>query len=98
MASDLISRKALLDLYDGLEGKGLRIPIDVLILNIEDQPTVDSVEVVHGEWINHFDDLFPAESYQECSVCHHETMGYLLEDNYCPNCGADMRGEKNASD
>ena len=41
MASDLISKKALLDLYDGLEGKGLRLPIDVLILNIEDQPTVD---------------------------------------------------------
>ena len=37
--SDLISRKHLLSLYDGLEGKGLRIPIDTLILNIEDEQT-----------------------------------------------------------
>ena len=44
----------------------------------------------HGHWINHFDDLFPEESTQECSVCHAEQMGTMLNDNYCPNCGARM--------
>ncbi len=53
----------------------------------------------HGEWIFHTDDLYPAESTQECSVCHSEqNMLGLYDDNFCPNCGADMRkkdgGEK----
>ena len=46
-----------------------------------------------GEWIMHIDDLFPAESTQECSQCHHE-QPLTIDDNYCPNCGADMRGEE----
>lgn len=53
-------------------------------------PTVDAEPVRHGHWINHFDDLFPEESTQECSVCHAEQMGTMLNDNYCPNCGAKM--------
>ena len=57
---------------------------------IDVQPTVDAEPVRHGRWINHFDDLFPEESTQECSVCHAEQMGTMLNDNYCPNCGAKM--------
>ena len=60
---------------------------------IDEMPGADVAEVKYGEWINHFDDLFPAESTQECSVCHHEQGRDLLDDNFCPNCGADMRGE-----
>lgn len=44
-----------------------------------------------GEWIMHIDDLFPCESTQECSVCHAEQLINGNDDNYCPNCGADMR-------
>ena len=61
-----------------------------LLRMIDEQPTVDAVPVRHGHWINHFDDLFPEESTQECSVCHAEQMGTMLNDNYCPNCGARM--------
>ena len=57
---------------------------------IANAPTVDAEPVRHGHWINHFDDLFPEESTQECSVCHAEQMGTMLNDNYCPNCGARM--------
>ena len=57
---------------------------------IDKLPTVDAEPVRHGHWINHFDDLFPEESTQECSVCHAEQMGTMLNDNYCPNCGAKM--------
>lgn len=59
---------------------------------IDDEPTADVREVVRGEWIK-FD-----EGNTVCSLC-----GYELEDwtqgifySYCPNCGADMRGENNA--
>ena len=44
-----------------------------------------------GEWIMHIDDLFPCESTQECSICHAEQIINGNDDNFCPNCGADMR-------
>ena len=64
--------------------------------------TVDAVEVVHGHWerINKYDE----DSDVRCSRCKMEFdyidgMCYLVEGvelpNYCPNCGADMRGNDN---
>lgn len=57
-------------------------------------PTADVVEVRHGRWIMHIDDLFPAESTMECSQCHEEQL-LECDDNYCPNCGAKMDEEEN---
>lgn len=42
-----------------------------------------------GKWIMHIDDLFPVESTKECSKCHHE-QSLIIDDNFCPNCGARM--------
>ena len=53
-----------------------------LIMN---EPTVDVVEVVHGEWIN-------TGSTQICSVCKEEQYGFDTGRYYCPNCGAKMDG------
>ena len=61
---------------------------------IKEMPTADVRENVKGEWILHIDDLFPAESTMECNQCH-EHQPVTIDDNFCPNCGADMRGEKN---
>ena len=44
----------------------------------------------HGQWIKHFDDLFPDDSTQECSVCHESEYMTLCNENYCPHCGAKM--------
>ena len=45
-----------------------------------------------GEWIKHIDNLFPEESTEECPFCHEEQLIRLgNDDNFCPNCGADMR-------
>ena len=64
---------------------------------IVDAPTVDAVEVVHGEWSTIEDDYTGLVALQ-CSVCNQE---YWFEDeppikiyNYCPNCGANMRGSE----
>ena len=66
----------------------------VLVTDIKLAPTADVAEVKHGHWIYHNDDLFPAESKQECSVCHEkEDQRYITNENYCPNCGAKMDEE-----
>ncbi len=44
-----------------------------------------------GEWLH--EELIPntveGHVHGECSVCH----AIRIVDNYCPNCGAKMRGE-----
>lgn len=49
-----------------------------------------SEEVKYGEWIYHTNIVFPAKSTQECSICHEEENWDLNNENYCPNCGANM--------
>ena len=57
--------------------------------------SIPSAEPKQGEWIVHFDDLFPEESTEECSVCHAEQLINGNDDNFCPNCGARMKGADN---
>ncbi len=66
----------------------------VWLLNktIDDQPTADVRENVRGEWIvekvwEHGETLV-----WKCSKCGKETT--IKNCNFCPNCGADMRGER----
>ena len=67
---------------------------------IDDAPTVDAVEVVHGEWEITEDDYLSLVE-MKCSVCG-ESYGFeFFEDvtprnyHYCPNCGAKMDGDGN---
>lgn len=51
-----------------------------------------------GRWIMHIDDLFPEESTMECNQCH-EHQPITIDDNFCPNCGAEMqKGEADETD
>lgn len=44
-----------------------------------------------GEWINRsLNILYPAFERYTCSVCGEHSYSY----DFCPNCGADMRGEQ----
>ena len=65
---------------------------------VESQPTVDAVEVVHGNWVS-LTECANAGVY--CSVCNKKVFkeDYAwcnrknkLRSNYCPNCGAKMDG------
>ena len=59
---------------------------------IDKMPTVDAVEVVHGEWeYNPRDAIEMMFTLPKCSICGHESADAL---NYCPNCGAKMDGER----
>lgn len=58
---------------------------------INNAPTLTLDDIIpHGRWIYHVDDLFPNESTMECSHCHGEELLTLINDEYCPACGAKM--------
>lgn len=52
---------------------------------IDEIPAADVREVVRGKWKKRKN-----WSRCVCSVCSYENGG---ETNFCPNCGADMRGK-----
>ena len=52
---------------------------------LNEQPTVDAVEVVHGNWV------YYSTTMQECSNCKRHTARHKFK--YCPYCGATM-GDK----
>ena len=97
MSGDYISREAALnaskivyiehletddDQY--IEGECDFIPV-VFKKDIEKIPAADVVERKQGKWI-------PSKEppWLDCSECGQDSVEYT---NYCPNCGADMRGD-----
>ena len=63
--------------------------IDMVCDDIDESPTVDAVEVVHGRW------FFLNDYQSKCTKCF-EIMwvDHDNEPNYCPNCGAKMDRER----
>ena len=64
---------------------------------------IETVEPVRGEWIKTFrymrenvntGNIEPVYSC-DCPFCAWHTGNQGVRFNFCPNCGADMRGEKN---
>ena len=53
-------------------------------------PTENAIPMTHGKWVW---DGYVYDMPWKCSKC-----GYLEEamENYCPNCGAKMDGDKNS--
>lgn len=54
-------------------------------------PSIDAAPVVHAMWVDECD------GYRNCSECGCEhpirdARGYLVDDEYCPACGAKMDG------
>ena len=64
-----------------------RIEYDDIMAVIAEAPTVDAVEVVHGQWIH------KGAWHIECSECKHILAHIGEAKNYCPNCGAKMDEE-----
>ena len=105
MSSDFINRQALCDdlreykihpvriFSDKSEIKGYNDGIDLAISVISKFSSTE-LERKKGEWI--YDEKrgrFPA---CKCSICgHYENADWAILQgvNFCPHCGADMRGE-----
>lgn len=95
--NDLISRQAAIDAIDRLD-----IPEDMCVfeilshieLEIGTLPSVQPQKTA-GRWIE-VDDAYNRISGR-CSACGWESHMYeddVVGMNYCPNCGADMRGKQ----
>ena len=87
---ELISREALIERFSKLKGSDTLANMFVsdVIREIKNQPPVDAVPVVHGEWIDEFGKFL---LLYKCSKC---SSDYPWKTNFCPNCGCDMKGKK----
>ena len=72
-------------------GKTMTTVLTMLKRMIENAPTVDAVEVVHGKWQERRFICMDNEHQlgYRCSECN---LTFDVETNYCPNCGAKMDG------
>ena len=94
----LIDANALLDKVQfrmDIDSKNAEIIagcVDITRRLIENAPTVDAVEVVHGCWEPRKD----VPGFIRCSVCHdcniYDDWADGKKWNYCPNCGAKLDG------
>ena len=58
-------------------------------------PTADVEPVKHGKWFKTGQSLVYPDKFRNyfCSECGFELDAYIRQEpNFCPNCGADMRG------
>lgn len=93
---DYIDRQAFLE-----HMKGTNRYFDVKF-DIENFPAADVRPVVRGEWeecdlvepcVHGFGTIRHYKAGLKCTNCANVFSKKLLwEDNFCPNCGADMRG------
>ena len=85
----LIDADALINRLDVVD-YGMKLPKAVVGLMkalLEDAPTID-IDRPQGEWIIEID--VNGNTYGRCSICG--MRQYAGQLNYCPNCGAQMKG------
>lgn len=94
----LIDSDALISVIDGLKSElpgweDYNAGIDSAVYKVENAPTADAVEVVHGRWVEIARDGTPF-TVDRCSACGKNYFGFPTHAmNYCPNCGAKMDGD-----
>ena len=91
--NDLISRQAAIDVMAELQGRAYTKAelkgISKAWKRIKQLPSAEPV--THGKWIDRNGaTVAPFWERYECSLCGARSN----DSNFCPNCGADMRGEE----
>lgn len=64
--------------------------VDDTLDYIDSEPAADVAPVVHGRWLEQ--EKYTFGIMYDCSLCGHRILDNGHPWNYCPNCGADMRG------
>lgn len=77
--------KKICDAIDSKEFQRLNFGMRILDW-IDDIPAADVQPVVRGKWEHLGSDVW------RCSQCGYGIMPWNAGQNFCPNCGADMRG------
>ena len=95
VGADCISRQQAIDaLTEYGNGRAVFISVGEAVIRIEQLPPIQPTEPKRGKWIYH-----PEIGWGEtwlCDQCGEKTTSTVMgkpRDNFCPNCGADMRGE-----
>lgn len=92
--TEYIERESAIRVVNGQSS--LTMTRSSLIDSISKLPSADVAPVVHGRWIHsRYDDCSEQFELVKCSQCNHEAYAmalYVRGGNYCPNCGAKMRG------
>lgn len=66
-----------------------------VVADFESIPAADVAPVVHGRWVQCFEDWRKQIEGDKCSACNFEHYGCSINHyHYCPNCGAKMYGER----
>lgn len=101
--SDYIKREDAINVFDwGMPNADVKCGI--AIQNIKDIPPADVRENVKGRWVEVVDrtEMYDKEGVKtwgmlfQCNQCGfvlNAIEGHTGQYNFCPNCGADMRGE-----
>ncbi|MFA6930310.1 MAG: hypothetical protein WCT05_08285, partial [Lentisphaeria bacterium] len=64
--------------------------ISTAISEVENQPTVETIPVMHGKWIFN---VKKGYGTMKCSECGTAFAQQMIPFKFCPNCGAKMDGE-----
>lgn len=83
--------------YDSFLKTGNKAYSEIIAL-ADAVPAADVAEVRHGRWIV-LGEQIENQTFDECKCSECGCVEYFNKGwkhfNYCPNCGADMRGEQN---
>lgn len=91
--NDCISREEVLEHYRVPDPAGTFAYCNSILDFVSSLPAADVKPVVRGKWIYDCERVAAdGWTYRQhhCSVCGRKT---IEADNYCPSCGAEMRGE-----
>jgi hypothetical protein len=87
--SDLISRQAAIERIESESRTwGDEYGITDVLCDLDDLPSAEP-QKMKGKWIDKSGGIEGAWNY--CSVCGEQAIDLY---DFCPNCGADMRGEQ----
>lgn len=69
------------------------IEANTVLDSIDEQPTIDPESLKpQGEWRRRKTSYSQTGFIDECSVCGNRLVHLGCKTNYCPNCGARMKG------